>query len=92
MNITVRCSCEAVPMPLTVNPVLQYYCHCDDCTTANSCMAKGVTRVELEARADHIAAIKLYEKSGFLHEGRKRNALRFEGVYYDSVQMTLLYE
>jgi putative acetyltransferase len=52
--------------------------------------AKGVTRVELEARADNLAAIKLYEKLGFVHETTKRNALRYEGVYYDCVQMSLL--
>ena len=54
--------------------------------------AKGITRVELEARADNIAAIKLYEKMGFVHETRKRHALRYDGVYYDAVQMSLIYE
>ena len=51
---------------------------------------KGITRVELEARADNVAAIRLYEKLGFVHEALKRNAMRFDGVYFDSVQMSLL--
>jgi RimJ/RimL family protein N-acetyltransferase len=52
--------------------------------------AKGITRVELEARADNQRAIKLYERFGFEHETIKRNAMRFDGVYYDSVQMSIL--
>lgn len=54
--------------------------------------ANGITRIELEARADNAPAIALYERMGFVHEARKRNALRFEGVYYDAVQMCLLQE
>ena len=52
--------------------------------------AKGITRVELEARADNRRAIHFYERVGFIHECRKRNAMRFEGVYFDSIQMCLL--
>ncbi len=52
--------------------------------------AKGITRVELEARADNERAIKLYERVGFQHEAVKRNAMRFDAVYYDSVQMSIL--
>jgi ribosomal protein S18 acetylase RimI-like enzyme len=52
--------------------------------------AKGITRVELEARADNGRAIKLYERVGFRHEAVKRNAMRFDGVYYDAVQMSIL--
>ena len=48
--------------------------------------------VELEARADNEVAIQLYEKRGFRHEARKRNAMRFDGRYHDSVQMGLIYE
>jgi ribosomal protein S18 acetylase RimI-like enzyme len=51
---------------------------------------KGITRVELEARADNEPAIKLYQRVGFQHEAVKRNAMRFDGVYYDSVQMSIL--
>jgi ribosomal protein S18 acetylase RimI-like enzyme len=51
---------------------------------------KGITRIELEARADNVPAIRLYEKLGFAHEAVKRSAMRFDGVYFDSVQMSLL--
>ena len=52
--------------------------------------AKGITRIELEARADNVRAIALYEKLGFVHEVRKRQAMRFDGVYFDAVQMSLV--
>ena len=49
----------------------------------------GITRIELEVRADNINAIRLYERMGFVHEGRKRNGMRFNGVYFDSLAMAL---
>jgi putative acetyltransferase len=52
--------------------------------------AKGITRIELEVRADNTGAIKLYEHLGFVHEAHKRNAMRFEGVYFDALQMSWL--
>ena len=52
--------------------------------------SKGITRIELEARADNLRAIQLYERLGFAHEVLKRNAMRFDGVYFDAVQMSLL--
>jgi len=52
--------------------------------------SKGITRIELEVRADNTSAIKLYERFGFTHEAVKRRAMRFDGVYYDSVQMSLI--
>ncbi len=59
-----------------------------------SCLAKakqrGITRVELAARADNHRAIALYEKLGFTHEAVKRRGMRFDGVYFDTVQMCLL--
>lgn len=54
--------------------------------------ANGVTRIVLQARADNMAAIGLYESLGFLHQAHLRNALRFDGAYYDAVQMSLVYE
>ena len=51
---------------------------------------KGIYRVTLEARADNLAAIRLYEKLGFRHEARTRCALRFDGVFHEGVQMVLL--
>jgi putative acetyltransferase len=52
--------------------------------------SKGITRVELEARVDNERAIRLYESAGFVHEAVKVHAMRFDGVYYDAVQMRLL--
>ena len=52
--------------------------------------ANGITRIELEVRADNLPAIRLYEKAGFVTESRKRNALRFDGIYFDALQMCLL--
>jgi ribosomal protein S18 acetylase RimI-like enzyme len=52
--------------------------------------ARGITRVELEARADNARAIALYERLGFRHEAVKRKALRFDGCYFDAAQMVLL--
>jgi putative acetyltransferase len=52
--------------------------------------AKGITRIELEARADNERALRLYERAGFAREALKRNAMRFDGVYYDAVQMSLI--
>lgn len=51
---------------------------------------KGLTRIELEARADNRPAIRLYEQAGFEHEALKVKAMRFDGVYFDAVQMRLL--
>ncbi len=53
---------------------------------------KGITRVMLEVRADNSRAIRLYERVGFAREALVRHAMRFDGVYYDAVQMSLLTE
>jgi RimJ/RimL family protein N-acetyltransferase len=52
--------------------------------------SKGITRVELRTRADNVRAIQLYERMGFVHEGRLRNAMRFDGIYYEALQMSLV--
>jgi putative acetyltransferase len=44
----------------------------------------------LAARADNAPAIALYERQGFRHEAHLVRAMRFDGVYYDAVQMSLL--
>ena len=54
--------------------------------------AKGISRVVLEVRADNSNAIHLYEKAGFAVEARMRNAMRFDGVYYEALQMSLINE
>jgi putative acetyltransferase len=51
---------------------------------------KGLTRIELEAREDNEAAISIYAKLGFKREALKANAMRFDGVYFNAVQMRLL--
>ena len=51
---------------------------------------RGITRVELSARADNARAISLYERVGFVREGVKRGAMRYEGVDYDCVMMGLM--
>jgi RimJ/RimL family protein N-acetyltransferase len=55
-------------------------------------MSNGITRVELEVRADNERAIKLYERMGFSREALKRHGMRFGGEYHDSVQMSLILE
>ncbi len=50
----------------------------------------GLTRIELEVRADNGPAIRLYEQAGFEHEALRDRAMRFDGVYYDVVLMRLL--
>jgi putative acetyltransferase len=52
--------------------------------------AKGITRIELEVRADNERAIALYKSLGFQQEAVKRHAMRFDGMYYDALQMSLL--
>jgi ribosomal protein S18 acetylase RimI-like enzyme len=51
----------------------------------------GIIRVELEVRADNVRAITLYEQLGFVHEGRKRNGMCFDGTYFDSLTMGRVY-
>jgi ribosomal protein S18 acetylase RimI-like enzyme len=57
--------------------------------TIGKAATKGITRITLEARNDNSRAIKLYERVGFTHEPLKRKALRFDGQYFDAVQMVL---
>ena len=47
---------------------------------------------ELEVRIDNLAAIRLYKRVGFAHEGRKRNRLRYDGVTFDGLVMGLLFD
>jgi ribosomal protein S18 acetylase RimI-like enzyme len=51
---------------------------------------QGLTRIELEARADNAVAIALYTRMGFVHEALKVDALCFDGQHFDAVQMRLL--
>ncbi|CUX27425.1 GNAT family N-acetyltransferase [Rhizobium oryzihabitans] len=50
----------------------------------------GLHRVELCVHADNARAIALYEKIGFVHEGRARDAVLIDGHYTDSLQMAVI--
>lgn len=51
----------------------------------------GLTRLELTVRTDNAPAIALYERMGFVTEGRMRHAMRSaEGSYTDAFLMALL--
>lgn len=50
---------------------------------------RGLEKVELDVYASNDAAIKLYEKIGFHHEGRKRKARQIDGRYDDVIVMGL---
>jgi putative acetyltransferase len=54
--------------------------------------SNGITRVELEVRSDNAPAIKLYEHMGFTREAVKRNGMRFDGQYFDTIQMSVIFE
>ncbi|WP_419177935.1 GNAT family N-acetyltransferase [Photobacterium halotolerans] len=51
---------------------------------------KGITRIELETRADNLASLGLYKKHGFVQEAIKKNAMKFDEQYFDSIQMALI--
>jgi putative acetyltransferase len=50
-------------------------------------MRSGITRVELEVRADNWSAIELYKRMGFVQESTVRNGMRFDGKYFDVLVM-----
>ena len=41
-------------------------------------------------RADNLAAIKLYQNVGFVHEGVLRDAVFVDGAYFDSLAMAIV--
>ncbi len=47
----------------------------------------GLIRVELEVLADNARAIAMYEKLGFVHEGRRRKDSFKHGQYVDVLMM-----
>lgn len=47
-------------------------------------------RIELELYVDNVAALKLYERMGFVHEGTKRQISFRDGRYVDGFTMGLL--
>lgn len=50
----------------------------------------GVHRVELEVFAFNPRARRVYEKVGFVHEGTRRDALRFDDGWVDAEGMAML--
>lgn len=61
-------------------------------TTVAKALANGLTRIELEVFSSNRAAIALYERFGFEHEGIKRKARCVDGIWDDIVIMALLSE
>lgn len=47
-------------------------------------------RVELEVYEFNPRAIRVYKSCGFIEEGRRREALRFDGHFIDSILMSVL--
>ncbi|WP_312674287.1 GNAT family N-acetyltransferase [Microbacterium sp.] len=52
--------------------------------------AVGLHRVELEVYAFNPRAQRAYEKAGFVVEGRRREALRWDGEWVDAIVMGIL--
>ena len=52
----------------------------------------GVHRLELWVFPDNAAAIRLYEKMGFQHEGNRRSSYRKDGEFKDLMLMGMLFE
>lgn len=50
----------------------------------------NLNRIMLRVYEDNPRAIRCYEKAGFIHEGRLREARYFEGVYRDVMLMSVL--
>jgi RimJ/RimL family protein N-acetyltransferase len=50
----------------------------------------GLERVDLEVFASNVAAIRLYERLGFVHEGVRRRVRKLDGYYEDNLFMSLL--
>jgi putative acetyltransferase len=52
--------------------------------------ASGLSRIELTVRADNLNAKALYERLGFVTEGRLRQSFKVDGEYHDACVMGLL--
>jgi RimJ/RimL family protein N-acetyltransferase len=60
--------------------------------TIDRAFATSLGRIELDVFASNQAAIRLYERAGFITEGRKRRARILDGVEDDILVMGLLRE
>lgn len=52
--------------------------------------ATDLNRIELEVFAFNPRAKRVYEKAGFVYEGTRRDALKFDGEYIDAISMSIL--
>lgn len=59
--------------------------------TTDAAHGAGIRRIELEVLASNENAVALYERSGFVHEGRKRAARVLDGRAEDILCMALLW-
>jgi diamine N-acetyltransferase len=50
----------------------------------------NLNRIALDVYENNPSAIRSYEKAGFLHEGRRRQAMYKDGKYIDVLQMSVL--
>ena len=48
---------------------------------------EGIEKIELEVFENNISAIKLYEKFGFIEEGRRKKMIKTEEGYLDMIIM-----
>ena len=50
----------------------------------------NLNRIGLDVYDTNLRAVRSYEKAGFVHEGRKRQAIFQDGKYIDVLQMSIL--
>lgn len=60
--------------------------------TLDRAFATGLYRIELDVFASNLTALRLYERAGFVTEGRKRQARILDGSEEDIVIMGLLHD
>jgi ribosomal protein S18 acetylase RimI-like enzyme len=58
-------------------------------TAIDDAHSKGIERIEMEVFSTNVGAIALYQKLGFVIEGRKTNARKIDGVEHDNIIMAL---
>ena len=51
--------------------------------------ARGIYRIELEARTDNRRALELYSSMGFSVEAIVKDAMKTDGIFYDTFKMCL---
>ena len=52
--------------------------------------ARGLRRIELNVMAHNHRAIALYERMGFVHEGRRMDCLLIDGKFLDELYMAMI--